>query len=460
MDSHTPPLAFAATVPAAHDAGHHAFEPNGTATPVDVAEVFTMAARQALPRVARRHQGLAFDYHGPRLQIEGEVDSLRCCLHRLLCGMVDALAPLGVVMFSCEAADLGSHAELVATVAGAGEVVPAGQLGAIMQRLALTETTATDGWHDDHRLARGVCPATRAQIDFSCLPDEGALLRATILLPDTGRPGLAANCNAGGARAWVVDANPVGGDTLGRRLQRLGWAVTRFSSCTEAGVALRRAVPGGSRPALVIVNEREADDRAAQRLRASLPASTRLVRAVMAGSPALRVSDPIDGFEVHVAPFSPQDLLAFTAERGPLLHPPSGDTQPQPLSWADRPLVLIVDDNDLNLVIGRNLVEASGYEVITARDGAEAILQCSRMPPRVVLMDIDMPVMNGIDATRQLREMQLLGQIPPFAIVGATAGGVLASADECLQAGMDGYLTKPLRIRLLQEELRRVAALR
>jgi CheY-like chemotaxis protein len=105
------------------------------------------------------------------------------------------------------------------------------------------------------------------------------------------------------------------------------------------------------------------------------------------------------------------------------------------------------------------LLEALGYEATTAQHGQDAIDQCRRVSPHAVLMDIDMPVLDGLDATRELRRLQRAGEIPPCAIVAATAANSRAQADLCFASGMDGYLAKPLRLPQLRAELRRVTLL-
>jgi CheY-like chemotaxis protein len=71
-------------------------------------------------------------------------------------------------------------------------------------------------------------------------------------------------------------------------------------------------------------------------------------------------------------------------------------------------------------------------------------------------MDVHMPRLNGLEATRQLRTLQRQGVVPPFPIVAATAMHSVQGRQECLAAGMDGYLEKPLDLQALKDELHRV----
>ena len=424
---------------------------------IDVAELFTTAARQVISTAAQRSQTFSFDYRGPLTRVAGDGVQMHCGLHRLLCGVVDSLRS-GFVLFSAQVSEIdGARCRIEITAAGTGELADPEVISDVLQRLDMTEDHAPTGGPDGHRRAHGICPNTGASVHFSCMPSEGVLFRAELVC-DMAQPGIRPQNLAHGERAWVIGPDNVSTQALGRRLQRLGWAISRFDSCIQAMAHLKHC---GSQPSLVaLIESGSGVPPLATPLRSGLPATARLVLVAMPGSPTLRTPDALEGFEVRLQPLSPGELLAFTADRTPSAQLPSGDTCPAPLAWEARPQVLIVDDNEINLIVARGLVEALGYEVRTACDGADAVAQCQRWAPRVVLMDIDMPVMNGIDATRRLRELQRVGKVPPFPIVAATAGGVLASAEECLQAGMDGYLPKPLQIVQLQQELRRIATLR
>lgn len=130
-------------------------------------------------------------------------------------------------------------------------------------------------------------------------------------------------------------------------------------------------------------------------------------------------------------------------------------TTRSPIFTPGRPLVLLVDDNPVNLIAGSALLEVLGYEVETAEDGLEAIASCQRRQPQVVLMDVDMPVLDGLQATMELRKLQLDGALPPFPIHAFTADATPASRRACMRAGMNGFLTKPLLITELEAELLR-----
>ncbi len=118
--------------------------------------------------------------------------------------------------------------------------------------------------------------------------------------------------------------------------------------------------------------------------------------------------------------------------------------------------VLVVDDNAINQLMAGALLNALGYEVVAVFNGIDALAACQIAPPDLVLMDIEMPLMDGLEVTERLRVCQRLGTLPPFPIVAATGGSDRFPKSHCLDAGMDGYLTKPLDMQMLAVELHRL----
>ncbi|EIJ43144.1 PAS domain S-box [Beggiatoa alba B18LD] len=110
------------------------------------------------------------------------------------------------------------------------------------------------------------------------------------------------------------------------------------------------------------------------------------------------------------------------------------------------PLVLIAEDNEENLDTMARYLSARGYRLLTARNGLEALEQTKNQHPDVILMDIQMPVMDGLEATRQIKAEQTTKMIP---IIAITALAMPGDREWCLQAGVDEYLSKPVSCRQL-----------
>jgi CheY-like chemotaxis protein len=112
--------------------------------------------------------------------------------------------------------------------------------------------------------------------------------------------------------------------------------------------------------------------------------------------------------------------------------------------------VLVVEDNAVNLMITEEFVRQLGHLPSGAADGAQAIAACEQQPPQLVLMDLQMPVMDGLEATRRLRALQDEGRLPRFPIIALTAHASDADRKLGAAAGMDDYLTKPILIDALR----------
>ncbi len=108
--------------------------------------------------------------------------------------------------------------------------------------------------------------------------------------------------------------------------------------------------------------------------------------------------------------------------------------------------VLVAEDNALNLEITRLFLESMGLEVVSAGDGAEAIMRYQSTQPDLILMDCEMPGIDGLEATRRIRADAHLKRVP---IIALTAHALPEDRQACLDAGMDDYLSKPVdRLRL------------
>jgi CheY-like chemotaxis protein len=106
---------------------------------------------------------------------------------------------------------------------------------------------------------------------------------------------------------------------------------------------------------------------------------------------------------------------------------------------------LVAEDNVVNRRLATRLLEMRGHVVLTANDGHEAVGIHAREPLDLVLMDLQMPGMDGIEATRAIRRHERSTGAARTPIVALTACATLADREQCLKAGMDDYLSKPLR---------------
>ena len=200
----------------------------------------------------------------------------------------------------------------------------------------------------------------------------------------------------------------------------------------ETTEQLRRLPGGASVPVLLLTSSPIAED---------LPDQARL-------NIFKRISKPILRAELSKA-------LRLAVERTSAA---PAATAPAPTLSAIRPLnILLAEDNAVNQKLAARLLEKMGHHVTVACNGSEAVQRATQTPYDLILMDIQMPEMGGLEATELIRECQhATGRTAP--IVAMTAHALKGDREKCLSAGMDGYISKPIRPDVLREEIARVIA--
>ena len=129
---------------------------------------------------------------------------------------------------------------------------------------------------------------------------------------------------------------------------------------------------------------------------------------------------------------------------------PSPDTRRR--SSTERPLVLIIDDNEMNLKLTRDVLRATGFQTLEAASGVDGIALAAERLPDVILMDLRLPDMDGAEAARQLGEGARTAQIP---VVAVSSAPLMGGGDWYLAAGFAGYLEKPFSVREFPDLVRR-----
>ena len=113
--------------------------------------------------------------------------------------------------------------------------------------------------------------------------------------------------------------------------------------------------------------------------------------------------------------------------------------------------ILVVEDTEDNRQIIRDLLSSVGYELIEAADGAEGVALARSQNPDLILMDIQLPQMDGYEATRQIRAISELAQVP---IIAVTSYALSGDEAKTRAAGCDGYVAKPFSPRQLLAKIR------
>ena len=110
--------------------------------------------------------------------------------------------------------------------------------------------------------------------------------------------------------------------------------------------------------------------------------------------------------------------------------------------------VLAIEDNKVNMLLVSRVVEAEGYDLLRAEDGPEALEVLKETSPDLILLDVNIPGINGLDLARKIKDDAKLSTVP---VVATTANVLVGDKERCLEAGCDEYLPKPLDIRRLRE---------
>jgi len=423
---------------------------------MEFSALFAQSAREVLPLARNKHLVSYFDYHGPFIDLPGSNADLRGGIHRVLRGMIDCI-DAGFVLFSADVERPRSRMCKI-RVHAAGTGAFAERIERVLERLQLTRGSLTHHVYGGEVFrATGVCPATGGNVAFVNSGPDGLLLSLELSLAAVEVPGAEPLPDAAGVTAWLVSPIAGGLDSVGRRLRRLGWGVKSFGSLEQASALLtERQGSASAFPMLLVVVEVTGSELPElERINRAAP-SLWTVLAVLAGSKTVQVREGTS-VDIRLLPLSPIELEHFTAHVDRRTSTDeSRETSPAPLYGQDTCLVLVVDDSPVNQLIARGQLEVLGYDVAVATNGAEALDACCRRPPDMVLMDVDMPVMDGLEATTRLRNWQQVGRLPPFPIVAATSGDGTGRRNECAAAGMDGYLSKPLNLQTLADEVHRV----
>ncbi len=275
-----------------------------------------------------------------------------------------------------------------------------------------------------------------------CADDDPGLPTGTDRAgPDRDLPDLS------GRRVLVVDDNPTSRRVLRSQIESWGLACTDVGSALEALDLLQT----GTRFDLAVLDLNMPDIGGIELagLIRPLPAGRRLPMILLTSlesAPGPATPDLFDGF--HTKPVRAATLRATV---GHVLAPPvpvGPDRRPEPATAGPedgvRLRVLLAEDNEVNQKVALGMLRKLGHVVTVAADGRQALQAVERADYDVVLMDIHMPTMDGLDATRAIRAGIPAPRQPR--IVAMTASSLPEDQQACVDAGMDGYLLKPVRM--------------
>ncbi|MCL4297069.1 MAG: response regulator [Anaerolineae bacterium] len=120
-------------------------------------------------------------------------------------------------------------------------------------------------------------------------------------------------------------------------------------------------------------------------------------------------------------------------------------------------LILYVEDNFENKLFVRRVIESMGHEMLEAETGMDSLVIAAERTPDLILMDVNIPGMDGLETTAKMKQNPRLAHIP---VIALTANAMKGDKERCLAAGCDGYMQKPVGVSDLRREITRYSALK
>ncbi len=440
--------------------------------PFDLRECVESALDLISTRATEKQLDTAYVFEGDvPAAISSDLTRLRQILLNLLANSVKFTETGEVVLTVRSAPDEGGRVALTFAVRDTGIGLTAEGMGRLFQSFSQADSSTTRkyggtglGLAISKRLAELMGGTMWVE---SAGPGHGSTFLFTIrapvaeLPPSRRRDFIGLQPELEGKRVLVVDDNATNRRVLSLQAAKWGMTVRDTESPLEA---LRWLAEGSDRFDLAILDMHmpEMDGlELARRIRAvqrSLP-------LVLFSSLGRREAGDTESlFDAHLAKPIRQShlfdtLVGLLAREHAALPAASAPAKPQldPQMAARHPLrILLAEDNVVNQKLAMRLLQQMGYRADLASNGIEAVESVQRQTYDVVLMDVQMPELDGLDATRQICAMMAPAKRPR--IVAMTANAMQGDREMCIEAGMDDYLTKPIRVERLVEALGAVRA--
>ena len=266
------------------------------------------------------------------------------------------------------------------------------------------------------------------------------------------------DCN--GRRVLVIEANPIAGDNYRKQLESFGLSVEMTSDRQSALEELSKASPAGGYWLVLIggLPQDESVGTLSEEIEACPGAGGIKMLLVLpkaaVGKVLASTHDRVD--ETFFKPLHCDALRDFVTAQlsGKEASSQSRKSPEDPAQEVDgkRSLnLLVVEDNKINQLLAMTLLRKAGHEVAVATNGKEGVEAVRSQSYDVVLMDMQMPEMDGLEATRAIRN--LAGERARTPIIAMTANALESDQKRCLEAGMDDYLAKPIDPKALHEKL-------
>ncbi|MBX3642627.1 MAG: GAF domain-containing protein [Rubrivivax sp.] len=426
--------------------------------PFDLRDCVESALDLVAPRAAEKKLDLAYQFDGEvPPYVVGDVTRLRQVLLNLLANAVK-FTESGEVVLSVSATPRDGAFELGFAVRDTGIGLSAEGLGKLFRSFSQADSSTTRkyggtglGLAISKRLAELMGGTMWAE---SAGAGRGSTFRFTIVVPrsDTApgsrREFIGVQPALAGRRVLVVDDNATNRRLLALQTAKWGMVVRDAATPQQALDWLR----SGEAFDLGILDMHMPEMDGLALARALRAAGQKMPLVLFSSLGRREVGDGAELFAAFLSKPLHQSqlfdtlasLLAQDAAPRPAPAAPAKPVLDAGMA-ARHPLrILLAEDNVVNQKLALRLLQQMGYRADVASNGIEAIECCARQPYDVLLMDVQMPEMDGLEASRRIVERWPDGERPR--IVAMTANAMQGDREECLAAGMDDYVTKPIRV--------------
>ncbi|GIM96203.1 PAS domain-containing hybrid sensor histidine kinase/response regulator [Paractinoplanes toevensis] len=281
-------------------------------------------------------------------------------------------------------------------------------------------------------ISRQLVELMGGELRVDSTPGEGSRFHFRLSLTEpAGHRARRVRDELAGRRLLLVDPNPTSAAFLAEHVRTWGTDVTTAATASDARRALADAAAAGRPFDLAVVDHHPPElDGAALVAEMDGPVCLLLTRDA---------ADPVHSGDVLAKPVGPSALYNYLLQQ---LRPPAGPPDARrPAVPGTRKRVLLAEDNEINQLVAVDTLDALGYDADIAHNGAEAVELAASGDYEAILMDCQMPKLDGYEATSRVRSQETGRHIP---IIAMTAGVLQDDRRRAYQAGMDDFLAKPI----------------